>query len=49
MMDLRLILAKIIWTFDFKLADESFDWLAESKSYVSWQKAELRIQFDPRC
>ena len=48
LLDLRLILAKIIWTFDFKLVDENFDWIAENKCYVIWQKPELKVQYTPR-
>lgn len=47
-MDMRLILAKIIWRFDFQLANESGNWMAENESFVIWQKGTLNVQFVPR-
>ncbi len=47
-MDMRLILAKILWSFDFNLVDDGRDWMAENKSLVIWQKGALNVQFLPR-
>ena len=45
---MRLILAKIIWSFEIKAADENFDWVAACKSFVTWEKVELKVHFIPR-
>ena len=48
LLELRLILAKILWTFDMSLGiDDSRqqDWVGESKNYVFWEKPELPVQF----
>ena len=47
-MDIRLILTKILWSFDFELVDEGFDWVDACKSYVTWEKAELKVRLTPR-
>ena len=47
-MDMRLILAKILWNFDVKVVDEGPNWMAQNKSYVIWQKGALNVQFTPR-
>ena len=44
-LELRLILAKILWTFDFKLTDDSLDWVAANKAYGFWEKPDLLAQF----
>ena len=47
-MDMRVILAKIMWSFDFNLVDDGFDWMAENKSLVIWQKRALNVRLFPR-
>ena len=48
MLELRLILAKILWKFDMKLMDDNLDWVKENKNYVFWEKPALPVQFSPR-
>jgi hypothetical protein len=48
MIELRIILAKIIWTYDFRLTDDNLDWDAANKSYVFWDKPQLPVQFQRR-
>lgn len=48
MLELRLILAKIIWKFDMRLMDDDLDWVKENKNYVFWEKPALPVQFSPR-
>lgn len=47
-MELRIILAKVIWTYDFKLDDDNLDWDAANRSYVFWEKPELPVKFQRR-
>lgn len=46
--EMRLILAKIIWNFDFKLADPYEDWIGTTKSYAIWEKQPLMVHLYPR-
>ena len=42
------MMAKIIWTFDFKVMDDKLDWLADSRCYMLWDKPRLPVQFTKR-
>ena len=42
------MMAKIIWTFDFKVMDDRLDWLADSRCYMLWDKPRLPVQFTKR-
>ncbi|KAL2786718.1 cytochrome P450 [Aspergillus keveii] len=44
-LELRLILAKLLWEFDFVLKDKDLDWLKDNKSYGFWEKTPLSVQF----
>lgn len=48
MLELRVILAKMLWKFDMRLTDENLDWVKENKCYVFWEKPALPIQFSLR-
>lgn len=43
---MRLILARIIFNFDMKLADEEQDWLNQ-RIYVLWKKHPLMVYLTP--
>ncbi|OTA87086.1 hypothetical protein M434DRAFT_399648 [Hypoxylon sp. CO27-5] len=45
--EMRLILAKIIYNFDMRLADDARDWLAMQKNYVLWDKPVLGVYITP--
>jgi hypothetical protein len=45
---MRVILAKLLWTFDMELKDEKLDWLADSESRLLWQKPGLHLNFTRR-
>lgn len=47
--EMRLILARVIWNFDLKLADDSKDWLSRQKIYLLWQKGPLNMYLTPRA
>ncbi len=45
--EMRMILVKMLWNFDYKLCDESQNWL-DQKVYLVWQKNPLMVQLEPR-
>lgn len=45
-MELRIILARIVWQFDLELSRD-LDWDAEQKFALLWMKPELMIRFKP--
>jgi hypothetical protein len=45
--EMRMILANMLWNFDYKLCDESQNWL-DQKVYLVWQKNPLMVQLKPR-
>ncbi|TKA45892.1 hypothetical protein B0A54_03577 [Friedmanniomyces endolithicus] len=40
----RLLLAKMLWHFDFELADPEDDWMASLKAFMVWERTALRIR-----
>lgn len=44
---MRLILARLIWNFDLKLADDVHDWIGEQENYLLWKKLPLKVVLTP--
>ena len=44
---MRMILARVIFNFDMRLADDSRGWLERQKIYNLWQKGPLNIYLTP--
>jgi hypothetical protein len=44
---MRLILAKIVFNFDLRLAEGCQDWLATQKGYFLWDKPALNVHLTP--
>ncbi|KAH8648613.1 cytochrome P450 [Xylariales sp. PMI_506] len=44
--EMRLILAKLLWHFDMRLAEESKNWVAVQKNYLLWEKPPLYVHLD---
>ncbi|KAK3300586.1 isotrichodermin C-15 hydroxylase [Chaetomium fimeti] len=44
---LRLILARIIFYFDMKLAGDSGDWIGRQKTFPLWARLPLNVHFTP--
>ncbi|KAF2758906.1 cytochrome P450 [Pseudovirgaria hyperparasitica] len=44
--EMRVILAKLLWHFDLRLAERSSNW-AEQKTYILWEKPELYVIAEP--
>ncbi|KAK4547942.1 hypothetical protein LTR36_010661 [Oleoguttula mirabilis] len=42
--EMRLIMAKIVWSFDFELDAQSANWMAECKVLTLWAKPELVVR-----
>jgi hypothetical protein len=45
---MRLILARIIWNFDMKMAPESEGWIDDQKVLFFWDKPPLNVHLIPR-
>ncbi|RSL96790.1 hypothetical protein CEP52_011285 [Fusarium oligoseptatum] len=45
--EMRVILARIIWNFDLSLAEQSQDWLERQKVYIFWDKGPLIVNLTP--
>jgi hypothetical protein len=41
---MRLILAKMIWSFDLELDPRSENWMDECKIFTLWKKPELAVR-----
>ncbi|KAK3946263.1 putative cytochrome P450 [Diplogelasinospora grovesii] len=47
-MQINLLLAKILWTYDLELTNPETDWEGESLMYVMWWKPAAMVRFSPR-
>ncbi|KAF2209337.1 hypothetical protein CERZMDRAFT_114022 [Cercospora zeae-maydis SCOH1-5] len=45
--EMRLIVAKLIWTFDLELDPSSEDWMVRCKVFTLWDKPELTVKLTP--
>lgn len=46
--ELRLILARIVFKFDLELAPESQGWADDQELFSFWNKPALNVYFKPR-
>ncbi|EFQ31351.1 cytochrome P450 [Colletotrichum graminicola M1.001] len=46
--EMRLILARVLFNFDLRLADESRGWDEQSQVYTLWEKGPLKVFLTPR-
>jgi cytochrome P450 len=44
MHEMRLILAKILWNFDFELLPESKGWAESQRVFTLWEKKPLMVK-----
>ena len=44
--EMRLIMAKMLWNFDFELADPEDDWMSRNRGYSVWYKGPLLIKLE---
>ena len=47
-MELRVIIARIIWNFDFELVNKEMDWFRDSRVFIMWDKPDLMLKICPR-
>lgn len=47
-MELRILIAKMVFLFDFELADDNLVWERDSPNMITWQKNELWTKVTPR-
>ncbi len=45
--ELRIILAKIVFLYDFEMVNEKLDWERESKCTLLWHKPDLLVRVKP--
>ncbi|QSZ37630.1 hypothetical protein DSL72_008729 [Monilinia vaccinii-corymbosi] len=46
-MEMRVVLSKLIWAFDWALVNEDLDWYRDAKNIALWTNPDLRIKFTP--
>lgn len=46
--EMRLILARVLWNFDLKLAEDCRNWIGDQKIYFLWEKGPLNVHLTPR-
>ena len=47
-MELRLIIAKLVWMYDVELVDKELDWNEANVTYILWWKPELNVKLTTR-
>lgn len=43
-LDMRTILAKLVWVYDLELMNSSLDWHEESRMHTLWRKPDLMVR-----
>lgn len=41
--EMRVVLARLIWNFDLKLAKQGEDWIGEQQNFILWSKLPLNV------
>ena len=47
-MELRLILARLIWMYNLELVDQNLDWIKANVVYSLWSKPSLHVKINFR-
>ncbi len=47
-LELRTVLAKLLWTYDLKLGNEEIDWHRDSRMLTLWWKPPFWVKATPR-
>lgn len=45
-LEMRLVLARLLWNFDFELADPDFAW-TNKEAFIVWEKLPLMVRIRP--
>ncbi|TLD19066.1 hypothetical protein PspLS_09764 [Pyricularia sp. CBS 133598] len=48
-MEMRLVLAKVTWKYDWELVDNEMDWFQDSRLHLFWERPALNVKFHPRA
>lgn len=49
LMELRVILGRMLWSYDMEAVNPNVDWMTNQKAYVLWEKPELFIKYTRRA
>lgn len=44
-MEMRIILARLVWEFDLELLSTEVDWERDTEVKLLWRKPKLRVRF----
>ena len=47
-MQARIVLAKLVWTYDMELLSKEVDWEKECKLFLIYERPEVRVRLRPR-
>ncbi|KAI1266629.1 cytochrome P450 [Xylariaceae sp. FL1019] len=47
-LEIRIALAKLVYTYDMRFARDHGDWINEARMYMMWQEAPLMVEFGER-
>jgi cytochrome P450 len=47
-LELRVILAKMVWAYEWEMVDKHVDWVRDNKMYVIWEKPQMKMRFRSR-
>ena len=45
--EMRLILVRVLWNFDLRIAEDSLDWMSRQKVFNLWEKGKLNVHLTP--
>lgn len=45
--ELRILMAKLVYHFDFEIVDKNLNWLGQQECYTLWQKPDLFVKAIP--
>ncbi|KAK5662523.1 hypothetical protein OQA88_8435 [Cercophora sp. LCS_1] len=45
--EMRLIITRVLWNFDIRIAEESLDWMSKQKVFNLWDKGPLKVYLTP--
>ncbi|KAI5802953.1 cytochrome P450 [Geopyxis carbonaria] len=48
LLEMRLILAKMLWTYDMTLCDDGLDWVRDGTANPLWRKPKLMVRYTKR-
>lgn len=48
LLEIRLIMAKMLWAYDMELVDPAQEWLSENGFAVLWEKPALYVRYTRR-